>query len=254
MFLWDYVISHEKYKPEKMATFFFLIYFLGMSKVMIVSLKDRCRYHETKAGTPISQTFSLCHQNQQLLNGQIYYSMKNDSFLNTDKIYRCCGLQSTVLLELQTIISYVTYCLHSKRHQFLSSASWEPFFIVTSVDINILLCTFEHALMTLQDLFDNNNMIILPPEIPWLTDELQQLKVWNENLLKFLKLYVSVYNDLNTVLLRINARGVHLMFDIFFGALTRGRRLLQNTEEVTILYININHFVVFFYPKPSLKQ
>ena len=28
--------------------------------------------------------------------------------------------------------------------------------------------------------------------------------------------------------------------------------LLQNTERVTILYINVNGFVVFFYPKNSI--
>ena len=65
-----------------------------------------------------------------------------------------------------------------------------------------------------------------------------------------------------TVLLRINTRGVHLIFDSFFfgggggvysrEAFTRRRRLLQNTEGVTILYINVNDFVVFFYPKNGI--
>ena len=68
-----------------------------------------------------------------------------------------------------------------------------------------------------------------------------------------------------TVLLRINAGGVHLIFDIFFfffffggggvysrGAFTRGRRLLPNTERVTILNINVNDFVVSFYPKTGI--
>ena len=58
-----------------------------------------------------------------------------------------------------------------------------------------------------------------------------------------------------TVLLRINARGVHLIFGIFFflgGAYIQGRRLLQNTEKITILYINVNDFVVFFYPKNGI--
>ena len=66
----------------------------------------------------------------------------------------------------------------------------------------------------------------------------------------------------STVLLRINAWGVHLIFYIFFffggggvysrEAFTQGRRLLKNTEKVTILYINVNAFVVFFYPKNGI--
>ena len=62
---------------------------------------------------------------------------------------------------------------------------------------------------------------------------------------------------LYTVLLRINAGGVHLIFEIFGGCLFkggvfRGRRLLRNTEKVTILYINVNDLVVFFYPKNGI--
>ena len=49
-----------------------------------------------------------------------------------------------------------------------------------------------------------------------------------------------------SVLLRINAWGVHLIFDIFFvgvysrEAFIRGRRLLQNTEKITILNISMS--------------
>ena len=33
---------------------------------------------------------------------------------------------------------------------------------------------------------------------------------------------------------------------------TRGRRILKNTEKITILYINVHDFVIFFYPKNGI--
>ena len=62
----------------------------------------------------------------------------------------------------------------------------------------------------------------------------------------------SWLNKMSTVLLRINAGSIHLIFNIFWRAFIQGRHLLQNTEKVTILYIKFNDIVVFFYPKNGI--
>ena len=66
--------------------------------------------------------------------------------------------------------------------------------------------------------------------------------------------------DVSTVLLRINAGGVHLIFDILGGAFIQGRRLHEGgvyykiQRKVTILYIKVNDFVVLFHPKNGIIQ
>ena len=57
----------------------------------------------------------------------------------------------------------------------------------------------------------------------------------------------------HTVLLGINAGGVHLIFDIFWGAFIQGRRLHEGGIYYKIqFYINVNDFVVCFYPKNGI--
>ena len=123
-------------------------------------LKDKFRYSNENPGIPASQMVNLLLRNQMKhLNIQNYlnFMFQNNIIDDKKKKYSFSSFHSSVFLPQSIFLSYLISSLCFKRQQFLISACWEQFFVVTFVDMKITLYFIDHLVNDMKDKFANKS-------------------------------------------------------------------------------------------------
>lgn len=152
----------------------------GLSKTMAVYLKDRFRYTDGDSGIASSQTVQHVLKYQfVLLKDQIADLKKEGQCSWKETGNNVVDLQNSLLQPLRTSSAFLNFCLFTKRQQFLSSASWEQFFVVSAVDINKIVYYGELTINAVEELLESEQENEFP-------EILNCWKMFEENSLKMM--------------------------------------------------------------------
>ena len=115
-----------------------------------------------------------CLRNQIYLQDQLKVLHRKGIVVDDIKTFLSSNFYSNLFISFHTFTWFLNITLRSKRQMYLSSASWEQFFVVTSVDIKIILCYFGHLLSNLKEILPDVNG---NPKSSMLMEQYERMKV-----------------------------------------------------------------------------
>lgn len=106
-------------------------------------VKDRFRFNEsTESVSPSSVTCGELLKCTSCVHGQL-------KFFTQYKMTKSSGLFgcwiNTTFSRFKTLLVFTSNMMLHKRHQFLTSATWEQYFVLTSADIQFILLSFQQS-------------------------------------------------------------------------------------------------------------
>ena len=127
---------------------------------MGVLVKDRFRHNESDENiSPSSPTVVQLLKCSSTFHDQLKFFIQNKMGLHDLDLYSYW--LNKALERFQTLNTYIRNVLSYKRKQFLLSATWEQYFVLTSADIQFLLLTYQQAASSWNSLFNLDSRYLL---------------------------------------------------------------------------------------------
>lgn len=164
----------------------------GFNQAISLALKDRFRYKK-ETNSASSNTINILLQNQTFIQDQLKVLHRKDMALFH---YNKPLYHKNILISLHLFCCFMKITLHSKRQQYLSSASWEPFFVVSSLDLKMVIYYLDRLLQNLKSVFPH-----IENEGSMLFDYYERVKLFEDNSFKLL---VHTISDRSKQLLHQN--------------------------------------------------
>lgn len=142
-------------------------------------LKDRFRYVRDNGITPSSATLDAFLKCQVCLQEQFKCLQKHKQLLtDPDGVGNGTNGSHTASLlhQLVTLHAFLRTFLLSKRQQFLLSATWEQFLVITTADVRIVFVSCQQFLSRLKEGLKASTVLSL--EQNTLDEQLQFLEVY----------------------------------------------------------------------------
>ncbi|XP_065649436.1 uncharacterized protein LOC136071647 [Hydra vulgaris] len=150
-------------------------------KSMVIFTKDNFRYTES---VPSSKTLVNLLLTQQ--NIESYYNI----FSIISNRVSLSWIVDNFVSPWLTVCTFIYLCFYCKRQQYLSSASWGPFFVVTVLDIKYTLLCFQNMNNILNQLAVRDENFSCIPLLN-LSSILESLKSFEEESYKMLNDSIS---------------------------------------------------------------